>query len=596
MSCVCSVKRLVGIRRMATSVSVACERLYLSHSLGITTRTLRCRRLSFEKCSNVSTSSQSPFDPDVHLVPSEANNAAHISPHHRAPTASTVSSIWQNVPIVYTTGISYKDNDGVSSTASIGVYWGDDDVLNRSKVLGEGSTILAEIEAVTLALKKAIYELNLPRVIVRTDSEYVCRCIAKYFNFWKQSDFCKASGDKVKYADELQELDRLLSMIEAKVEFVPKNKPDVGNWVFHKLKQKPAFGVGWLVQPTSSLSAGDTSVDPDSSAVAYTCGVFRDTDLRGEPFTRAGLGVHWLGKPENNVSRRLSMFPVTLFRSQLQAIIAALEQAVEGKYTSVIVRTDSRTFLKYFRREWRKADGGLVRNYPQYLRIIDLACRLKYAGERCEAQEEAFILAEDGMSQPMVSEAKRLLRRGVSDPSGSTIHSWKVVVDSNEGDWTGSNKQAIFSVDRVCLLSEIDAEKKRGMYCVFWDGDSNHVSTTGWVQNVKLPGYLALQKALVLALEQASESGRKRMIVRMGAVRLLKTVIEWIPQWRRNQWTNSLRKPIANADHWKHLDELMQDIEIKWEYSDSTEVNDELKAVDARAKEYLQKNFANKGS
>lgn len=95
MSCVCSVKRLVGIRRMATSVSVACERLYLSHSLGITTRTLRCRRLSFEKCSNVSTSSQSPFDPDVHLVPSEANNAAHISPHHRAPTASTVSSIWQ---------------------------------------------------------------------------------------------------------------------------------------------------------------------------------------------------------------------------------------------------------------------------------------------------------------------------------------------------------------------------------------------------------------------------------------------------------------------------------------------------------------------
>lgn len=61
---------------------------------------------------------------------------------------------------------------------------------------------------------QAIYELNLPRVIVRTDSEYVCRCIAKYFNFWKQSDFCKASGDKVKYADELQELDRLLSMIE----------------------------------------------------------------------------------------------------------------------------------------------------------------------------------------------------------------------------------------------------------------------------------------------------------------------------------------------------------------------------------------------
>lgn len=72
--------------------------------------------------------------------------------------------------------------------------------------------------------------------------------------------------------------------------------------------------------------------------MAYTCGVFRDTDLRGEPFTRAGLGVHWLGKPENNVSRRLSMFPVTLFRSQLQAIIAALEQVCSIGFSEVSYR------------------------------------------------------------------------------------------------------------------------------------------------------------------------------------------------------------------------------------------------------------------
>lgn len=48
-----------------------------------------------------------------------------------------------SVPIVYTTGISYKDNDGVSSTASIGVYWGDDDVLNRSKVVWQRVSHLA---------------------------------------------------------------------------------------------------------------------------------------------------------------------------------------------------------------------------------------------------------------------------------------------------------------------------------------------------------------------------------------------------------------------------------------------------------------------
>lgn len=63
--------------------------------------------------------------------------------------------------------------------------------------------------------------------------------------------------------------------------------------------------------------------------------------------------------------------------------------------------------------------------------------KFEYTDEQCKAQEEALILAEDGMSQPMVNEAKRLLRRGVSDPTGSTIQSWKVVVDSNEGDWIG---------------------------------------------------------------------------------------------------------------------------------------------------------------
>ncbi|VDK27301.1 unnamed protein product [Anisakis simplex] len=48
-----------------------------------------------------------------------------------------------------------------------------------------------------------------------------------------------------------------------------------------------------------------------------------------------------------------------------------------------------------------------------------------------------MVLAEDGMSLPMVNEAKRLLKRGVSDPAGSTIQPWKVVVDSCDGDWTG---------------------------------------------------------------------------------------------------------------------------------------------------------------
>ncbi|VDM48227.1 unnamed protein product [Toxocara canis] len=535
MSCACSLKCFFAIRRIATAASLSCERLcFVRLSFNSTAQPIRNFCISSRKCSNTATTSQLPFDPDVHFTPPLSSNAERQSLHRKTPPVPTLPADWQNVPIVYTTGVAYRNDDG-SSTAKIGVYWSDGDVLNRLKVVGAGSAIFAEIEAVILALKQAVYELHLSRVVVRTDSDYVCRCVAKYFTFWKQSDFYKANGDKVKYADELQELDRLLSTIEARVEYVSKTEPNVGNWILNKLRPirlSEKQDIQWSAQSKSSLSAGDASVDPENSLVVYTCGAYRDTDLRGEPFTRAGVGAYWPHKPEDNVSRRLSMFPVTLFRSQLQAIVFALEQAIEAKCASVIVRTDSRVFLKYFLRQWKKADGNLVRNYPQYLRIIELASRLKvrfeYASEESEEREEALILAEDGMSQPMINEARRLLKRGVSDLAGSTIRSWKVVVDSKEGDWTG----------------------------------------------------------------QASKSDRKRLIVRTSAVRLLKTVIEWIPQWRRNQWNNSLRKPIVNVDQWKYLDELMHNIEIKWEYSDSAETDDELRAVDTRAEGYLQKNFA----
>ncbi|VDK24043.1 unnamed protein product, partial [Anisakis simplex] len=174
-------------------------------------------------------------------------------------------------------------------------------------------------------------------------------------------------------------------MIEAKVEHFPKNRPDVGNWVLAKLKPKKTDeqrdDIQWATSETASSSSStpsnSNSIDPQNCMVVYTCGAYRDTDLRGESFTRAGLGVYCPENPENNISRRLSMFPVTLFRSQLQAIIVALEQAVDMKYESVIIRTDSRVFLKYIMRQWKKADGAFVKNYSQYLRIIDLASRIK---------------------------------------------------------------------------------------------------------------------------------------------------------------------------------------------------------------------------
>jgi ribonuclease HI len=43
-----------------------------------------------------------------------------------------------------------------------------------------------------------------------------------------------------------------------------------------------------------------------------------------------------------------------------------------------------------------------------------------------------------------------------------------------------------------------------------------------------------------------------------------KGITEWISNWKKNGWVNSAKKPVANADLWKRLDELASEHEIDW--------------------------------
>lgn len=45
---------------------------------------------------------------------------------------------------------------------------------------------------------------------------------------------------------------------------------------------------------------------------------------------------------------------------------------------------------------------------------------------------------------------------------------------------------------------------------------------------------------------------------------LLDGITKWLYNWRANQWRNSQKKPVKNADLWQILDQLIVTHEIEW--------------------------------
>lgn len=65
-----------------------------------------------------------------------------------------------------------------------------------------------------------------------------------------------------------------------------------------------------------------------------------------------------------------------------------------------------------------------------------------------------------------------------------------------------------------------------------------------------------------------------------------KGITEWIRNWKKNGWVNSAKKPVANADLWKTLDELSAEHEIDWRW---------VKGHSGHAENELVDELANRG-
>jgi ribonuclease HI len=67
--------------------------------------------------------------------------------------------------------------------------------------------------------------------------------------------------------------------------------------------------------------------------------------------------------------------------------------------------------------------------------------------------------------------------------------------------------------------------------------------------------------ALIYAMKQASvidQSNTKTLIVYTDSMLLIKSLTEWLPSWKRNNWNKSDGQQIANLDLVQELDMLMQ--------------------------------------
>ncbi|EJW77766.1 hypothetical protein WUBG_11325, partial [Wuchereria bancrofti] len=130
--------------------------------------------------------------------------------------SSEASNNWNNVPIVKAF-VHIPDN---LNNPIIAVYWDDNSECNRIKEHPVRSTKKAEIEAVCLALKQAVFKMNLPRVRIVTNSKFVWKHFGKTSLWWSLDEFLQQKSMTFSLClAEAEDLYRLLHMIDATIEY-----------------------------------------------------------------------------------------------------------------------------------------------------------------------------------------------------------------------------------------------------------------------------------------------------------------------------------------------------------------------------------------
>lgn len=72
----------------------------------------------------------------------------------------------------------------------------------------------ASLEAIMVALRQAVFEKKLNRIIVQTDSAYLVDCANRHIKIWRSNGYIKKDGSVVKNKEALEEFAAMLDMID----------------------------------------------------------------------------------------------------------------------------------------------------------------------------------------------------------------------------------------------------------------------------------------------------------------------------------------------------------------------------------------------
>jgi ribonuclease HI len=133
-------------------------------------------------------------------------------------------------------------------------------------------------------------------------------------------------------------------------------------------------------------------------------------------------------------------------------------------------------------------------------------------------------------------------------------------------DTTNDDQDTVYTVvySDGCCFSNGSSSARAG-YGVYWDEDHP------WNISERLQGDQTNQRAeltaAIRAMEVALSNGITHLEIRTDSKYTIQSATEWIRGWKRSNWIKKTdSKPVMNRDLMMKIDELQEQLQLKWTY------------------------------